>query len=287
MRDRGPECELGYTAVTSTEAGDQWRATLDAARAQLERLGDPDWKSPADRYQARVDSFRGSARNDDGVVDLLAGYLQPEDRVLDVGAGAGRFSVPFARRVREVVALEPSASMADALVADARSAGVANIRLVPTTWEEAPGDLSVEASFSAHVVYSLPRIEDFLLFLDNAARRWVAVVLFGGPSQSRVNPIWQAVYGEARLPNPGLPQLLAVLWSLERYPDVSMLDVPAWPLGKPDRARHNLRRRLHVVPGSAADERLEAAMETLLVDWSDGQRGPADRRSFKLAVVRW
>jgi hypothetical protein len=99
--------------------------------------------------------------------------------------------------------------------------------------------------------------------------------------------VWRAVYGEDRLSNPGLPQLLAVLWSLERYPDVTRLDVPLCPLGKPERARRSLRRRLHVVPGSDADQRLEAAMNALLVDWGDGQLGPADKRPMKLAIVRW
>jgi hypothetical protein len=38
----------------------------------------------------------------------------------------------------------------------------------------------VDASFSAPVVYSLARIEDFLLFLERVASRWAAVVLFVG-----------------------------------------------------------------------------------------------------------
>lgn len=74
--------------------------------------------------------------------------------------------------------------------------------------------------------------------------------------------------------NPGLPQLLAVFWSLGRYPDVTMIDMPPWPLGHPVRARRSLRRTLHVVRGSDADARLEAAMKTLLVDRGDGQLGP-------------
>jgi len=260
---------------------------LDAARAQLDRLGDPEWTTPADRYSARVESFRGTARSDDGVVDMLVPHLSADDRVLDVGAGAGRFSIPFARQVKQVVALEPSPSMAQALTADARSAGLSNITLLGVPWEDAPDDLSVEVAFSAHVVYSLSRIEDFLLFLERAARRWAAVVLFGGPAHSRLNPIWQKVHAENRLLNPGLPQLLSVLWSLDRYPDVAMLDVPPWPLGAPERARRSLRRRMHIVPDSAADERLESAMETLLADWGDGQLGPTDRRAMKLAIVRW
>lgn len=260
---------------------------LEAARAQLERLGDPNWQSPVDRYQARVESFRGPGRSDDGVLDVLANHLRADDRLLDVGAGARRFSIPLAQRIGEVLALEPSPSMSAALMADAEAAGVSNITLVPSTWEDVPADLSADVVFSAHVVYSLPRIEDFLQFLERVARRWVAVALFGGPAQSRLQAVWNAVYGEDRLSNPGLPELLDVLWSLERYPDITMLDVPPWPLGNAERARRALRRRLHVVPGSPADDGLQAATEALLVDWGDGQLGPADRRPRKLAIVRW
>jgi SAM-dependent methyltransferase len=218
-------------------------------------------------------------------VGVLANHLRADDRLLDVGAGAGRFSIPLAQRIREVLALEPSPSMSAALLADARAAGMSNITLVPSTWEEAPADLSADVAFSAHVVYSLPRIEEFLQFLERVARRWVAVALFGGPAQSRLQAIWKAVYGEDRLSNPGLPELLAVLWSLERYPDVTMLDVPAWPLGDAERARRALRRRLHVMPGTPADDRLQSAMQTFVVDWGDGQLGPLDRRPRKLVQV--
>jgi hypothetical protein len=75
-----------------------------------------------------------------------------------------------------------------------------------------------------------------------------------------------------------------VLWLLDRYPDVTMLDVPArplglwavgplgrWavgPLGDVVRAQRSLQRRLHIVPGSPADSRFENAMETLRrSDW--------------------
>jgi hypothetical protein len=108
------------------------------------------------------------------------------------------------------------------------------------------------------------------------------VILFAEPPQSRLFGFWQAVFDEPRLPNPCLPQLLDVLWSMAIYPDVRMLEVPAWPLGPTERARNGLRGRLHLVPGSTADRRLAAAMRELLVDWGDGALGPAERGPLKL-----
>jgi hypothetical protein len=176
--------------------------------------------------------------------------------------------------------------MADVLESDARAAGLANLRVIRGRWQDASG-LRADGVFAAHVVYALADIEAFVMQLQCIARRWCGLILFGEPPQSRLFNFWPAVFGEPRLPNPALAQLLEVLWSLKIYPDVNMLDVPVWPLGTPERARNGLRRRLHVVPGSEADARLESAMRELLVDWGDGVLGPQQREPLQLAVVHW
>ena len=66
------------------------------------------------------------------------------------------------------------------------------------------------------------------------------------------------------MPNPALPQLLEVLWSMRIYPDITMLEVPVWPLGPFARAHNGLRRRLRIASGSQADTRLESMMRELL-----------------------
>jgi hypothetical protein len=176
--------------------------------------------------------------------------------------------------------------MGEALSADAEAAGSRNVRLVRSGWEELPAE-AADGVFAAHVVYALPEIEQFVLQLQAAARQWVAVIVFGDPPQSRLFDFWPAVFDEPRQPNPSLPQLLDVLWSLGIYPDVNMLDVPVWPLGPQPRARNGLRRRLRISAGSAADDRLETAMAELLVDWGDRVLGPRDRRPLPLGVVHW
>jgi SAM-dependent methyltransferase len=104
-----------------TAAGDRWRHTQDAARGQALRLADPEWSAGPDPYAGRVDSFRAGQRTDQNVVDFLAAAIGQDASAIDVGAGAGRLCLPLAQLVREVVALEPSPTMAEALEADGRA----------------------------------------------------------------------------------------------------------------------------------------------------------------------
>lgn len=81
-------------------------------------------------------------RQAERVVQLLD--LAPGMRVLDVGAGIGRFSIPIAARVGadgEVVALDIQQEMLDSLAKRAGEAGLANIR----TLRAAAGEGSVDA----------------------------------------------------------------------------------------------------------------------------------------------
>jgi 2-polyprenyl-3-methyl-5-hydroxy-6-metoxy-1,4-benzoquinol methylase len=269
-----------------TPAGERWRQMQDAARGQALRLGDPGWQAGDDPYAGRVESFRSGQRTDQNVVDCLASAVGSEASVLELGAGAGRLCLPLARAVREVVALEPSEPMAAALEADAREQGVTNVRVVRGGWQDV-SERMADAVFAAHVVYSLPEIEAFVERLEQLTTRWCGLIVFADPPQSRLFGFWEAVFGETRLPNPALPQVLDVLWSLGIYPEVKMLEVPVWPLGRKARAQNGLRRRLHLAPGSPADARLESAISTLLVDWGDGALGAIDRHPLPVGVVSW
>jgi SAM-dependent methyltransferase len=105
---------------------------------------------------------------------------------LDVGAGFGALSLPLARRLEAVTALEPSAAMASALRAAAASAGLANVTVIEAGWGEAPvrpHDLVV----CAHVGGLLDGDSPFLGAAGRLARRLVAFVrdLPAGPDDDK------------------------------------------------------------------------------------------------------
>jgi len=237
-----------------------------AHQEQSQRLRDPDWHAGQDYAPPSVDSFRADReRVDDAhVLEVLYSLTQPEDVVVDVGAGAGRFAIPLARRVRQVVAVEPSEAMRTVLARDVQRAGLTNLQVVPHRWDEVlsvSADVGGDVVFAAHVVYPLADIEPFVRHLDAAARRWAAVLVFEAPPLSWLFPFWPAVHGETRLPPPHLPQLIDVVSELGFSSfTVDRIDVEPFDLGPADLARTKLRRRLYVAPGSAADERLGRAM---------------------------
>src|SRR5215471_11208675 len=124
---------MSTVTTRARSAVDRWRAMVLAHQAQSQRLRDAAVRTPRD-YPPSVDSFRADRERDDDarVLAVLLGLVSRESTVVDVGAGAGRFAIPLARKVARVIAIEPSEGMRAALESDAQRAGVGNLEVVPT-----------------------------------------------------------------------------------------------------------------------------------------------------------
>lgn len=66
--------------------------------------------------------------------------LQPEHRVLDLFCGLGNFSLPVARRVKELVGVEGEESLVQQAAANASRNGIENTRFYPFDLREDPND---------------------------------------------------------------------------------------------------------------------------------------------------
>jgi ubiquinone/menaquinone biosynthesis C-methylase UbiE len=62
--------------------------------------------------------------------------LKPEYTVLDVGTGTGRFAIPIAKRVKKVIAIDPSKNMLECLMESMEKEGITNIVCVNKRWED-------------------------------------------------------------------------------------------------------------------------------------------------------
>ena len=267
-------------------ATDRWKTRVEMHHEQSLRAQE-DLELPVDFWQPFASAFRADPhRTDDPLVDRLAREVTSGDTLLDVGGGAGRLALPLALRCRHVAVVEPSESMLDELRDVATEAGIDNLTVIEGSWDDVevrPADVTL----CSHVVYGISEIVPFVNKLDSSATGRVLVMVYTDGPQSQLSPFWNAAHGEERIDLPALPEFLEVLWEMELYPDVEMLQTGrSQSFESRDEALEMLRRRLYVVPGSDKDGRLMEAASALLEVTPDGLV-ISDAKPRRQALVSW
>ncbi|MBN1109234.1 MAG: methyltransferase domain-containing protein [Methanomassiliicoccales archaeon] len=137
----------------------------------------------ADRYNESREMWRWGESN--------VRFLDPcpEWSVLEVGPGPGNLTVPLARRCRKVTAVELSEAMAGHLVRNAIEAGLGNVDVINSAWEEAP-DLPRHDLVLASYCLKIPEMTAALLKMNSLAIKKVALFWYSGP------PRWERAQRE-------------------------------------------------------------------------------------------
>src|SRR3954470_24119758 len=110
---------------------ERWRRLVQARQGS----DAPASAGGGNRWDQRAERFARMTQNLDPRADLFASTLieavRPTDSVLDVGAGAGRYTMPIAPHVARVTAVEPSGGMRAQLEQQLAARGYANVTVVP------------------------------------------------------------------------------------------------------------------------------------------------------------
>ena len=192
----------------------QWKSMVEVEHAQSERMRRHE-PPPSDHWRPYAQQFKADPwRTDDLLVNRLKLEVQAHQTLLDVGAGAGRLSLPLALNCRHVAAVEPSDSMTQVLSQQLSDLSIQNVSLVQAKWEDAEVQVA-DIVLCCHVLYVVADIERFVRKLESHARQRVLVVLYKSAPQSQTYSLWNRVHGEDRLPLPSLPQLQEVLSELD------------------------------------------------------------------------
>src|SRR5215470_5038987 len=167
--------EGGDSSMSALEA---WKQRVTAHREQSHQIRSALGVTGQDRWEPFSSFFKADPRRiDDMEVNRLAQEVTPATTLLDVGAGAGRFALPLALRCKQVTAVEPSPSMGENLRHLAAEAGIENVTLVASPWDEAEVE-PADVVLSAHVIYSIEDIGPFVMKLAAHARQRVCMPTF-------------------------------------------------------------------------------------------------------------
>lgn len=244
------QCAGGYDWLET------WRRMYDAEREQGEAATDPNLARSSDCWvgmAARFAAVSREAPQPDAFMQWLLPQIQPGDRVIDIGAGTGRYAPVLAMHAREVLALEPSESMRGHLAARIADEHLANVQIVADSWPAAAAPVC-DIAFSAHVVYGVREIGPFLAAMNHSARRLCALYLMIEHSSMFISTFWERFHGHPRLPLPAALECLGALYQLG-YPASFVAVQRDGSLGYPDEdaALEDIRVRLRLAPDLERD----------------------------------
>lgn len=259
------------TTATAAEFEAAWGERVRANRDQVDRVREV----PDHDFYAPVSSLfvADPRRTGEEALDALLALADPDEVWLDIGAGAGRYALPLALRVAEVVAVEPSASMRNALRTGKAEHGLDNIRIVGAAWPDALAELGeppvADVALVAHVGYDIEAIGPFLDGMDRAASRLCVAMLTDQSPASVADPFWPLVHGMERVPLPALPELVELLRARGRTADVVRVERAPRTFDSFDGLATFLRRQLWIDEGGEKDQRFRAALAEMARERDD------------------
>jgi SAM-dependent methyltransferase len=200
--------------VAGVDWVDAWR------RLVIEREGASHGHSDPHYWDHRAPTFaRSTSGRADLFLEVLAPYVSARKTLIDVGAGAGRHSVPLAARMEWVTAVEPSEGMRANLPA------LHNLTVVASAWEDAevaPADLVI----CSHVLYGVAEAVPFIEKMERSARERVFIMLREGPVPHPANELRDRMAGGPLPRIPRFSDLFMVLIQLGIRPDVKFISYP-------------------------------------------------------------
>ena len=265
-----------------------WADRVRRNREQVDRHREvpdgPDFYGPVTAL------FRADPRRtDEPTLERLRALARAGETWLDIGAGAGRYALPLALIVEEVLAVEPSDGMRAALGELALEYGIGNVRAVAERWPPAPegalAGVRADVALIAHIGYDIEAIGPFLDAMEGAARRLCVAVLMEQAPASLVDPFWPPIHGEPRVTLPALPEFVELLRARGSIPEVRLDARPSRGFDSVDELADFVRRQLWLAPGSIADARLSELVAAAATQaegrWSLATPAPA------VGVVCW
>jgi SAM-dependent methyltransferase len=260
--------------MNPSDWGDLWRelASRDLMTGAEGEAGMVErWRRVARELDARAQS------EPDQLLAFILSRLRPEMTVLDVGAGIGRWTVPIAKVVRQVTAVEPVAGMRDVLAERVASQGLTNLEIVAAPWMEAdvsPHDVVI----AAHATYTTAELFTFTCKMDALARRACYMALRVPAHDGAIGELSEFFHGRWH-DSPNFIVGYNLLLSTGFYANVLMESRPVryWTDPSLDAAVARAKRHLHLTGKEQEASIREILSQRLIFEdgvyrWPDGMR---------------
>jgi SAM-dependent methyltransferase len=253
-----------------------WRRTLDEDAGSL-----------GDKYAKQCnESIMQSKSKERTEMEISKMELNPEYTVLDIGSGPGRLAIPIAKRVKTVVAIDPSKGMLSYLRENMKKEDVKNIICINKQWEDIELGVDIEPHDVVIASHSLGMldIQEALTKIDAAAKGYV--YLFTTVGRWMYEELWKEIYG-GKQPAWWLDYiyLCNILHDLEIYANVEIRDSEFELQYDSLDDAVNKWKEMYDMPSEKEGVLREYLAKMLVEDEADGKLYL--KRKSKIAMVWW
>jgi SAM-dependent methyltransferase len=209
--------------IEDFEWGEMWNNAIEGSRWG-QRAGMPEF------WDERVDWFEELVQQSDRA-GMIMSRIEKESNytVLDIGAGPGTITIPLAKNVKGVTAVEPSSGMLARLKENASKENLANITYLPKKWEDVEIGKDIEAGGHDVVIAShslvIKDIKDALVKINDAVKRSVYIFIVAGRrNEKEGSSLWSLFNREKQGLHPDYIYLYNILYQLGIYANVEIID---------------------------------------------------------------
>ena len=130
--------------------------------------------------------------------ETLSEILDKDCEVLEIGTGSGTLTIPLAKRVKRLVAVESSETAVDYLKRNLEECQVENVTISNANWLEVD-DREIKDGFDlvvcSHFLWQVKDVVKHLRKMENASRGYCAVIQPAGRAEL-VKELWRKITGK-------------------------------------------------------------------------------------------
>jgi len=132
-------------------------------------------------------------------VEALSEILDKDFEVLEIGSGPGTLTIPLAKKVKKIVAIESSEMAVEYLRKNIKESRVENVEIINRNWMEVD-DREIKDRFDlavcSHFLWQVRDVEKHLKKMENASNKYCAVIQPAG-RDSMVKEMWTKTTGKS------------------------------------------------------------------------------------------
>lgn len=232
-------------------------------------------------YQNQVN---GSVYYNDAVTSLLAqkGIITPSSRVLDIGSGSGRYTVPLAKKSRFVHALDLSGEMLQFLQQEVEKNDLRNVTTIKSAWptEENIGEFDVAFAAMCPATRSIEGIEA----MTQIAKKHAVICQFVKSTDNVIQSLIDRQFIKENKNDPHnnrelLQAYFNILWELGYNPEISYLHDTFVVESKLSEAVHSYQQRYQNLD--------EEQLKDVLMTFQQHEENIKIVKTSTLAVLSW